>query len=340
LQIQPSGYRAYKLIYRHHKRPRWFTIGAADAIGLADARKMAAELMLRVIKGEDIAAVKRAERGTRTFADLHERYLEQHAKKRNKSWKQADALIRRHVLPRWGTLSADTITRADVKAMMRSLEEAPVTANQTLAACSAVFTWAVKEEILAINPCKLVARNPTASRERVLSDAEVPLFWKAFTDAGLPGTALQISLLIGQRPGEVTHKRYDQIVEGWWTLPGMPDAATKWPGTKYAQSHRVWLPQTVQEMIAKLNIGDDFVFGQSSDLSGTMRNICKQLNVPRATPHDLRRTFSTTVTSLGFGRDALNRVTNHREGGIASVYDRYGYAKKIGASWKRQLRNF
>ena len=57
-----------------------------------------------------------------------------------------------------------------------------------------------------------------------------------------------------------------------------------------------------------------------------MREVCAKLKVERATPHDLRRTFSTTVTSLGFGRDALNRVTNHREGGIASVYDRHGYA--------------
>ena len=32
------------------------------------------------------------------------------------------------------------------------------------------------------------------------------------------------------------------------------------------------------------------------------------------------------MTGLGFGRDAMNRVTNHREGGIASVYDRHGYA--------------
>jgi hypothetical protein len=32
------------------------------------------------------------------------------------------------------------------------------------------------------------------------------------------------------------------------------------------------------------------------------------------------------VTGLGFGRDALNRITNHREGGISSVYDRHGYA--------------
>lgn len=38
LQIQPSGYRAYKLIYRFHNRPRWFHIGAADAIaGCAQA---------------------------------------------------------------------------------------------------------------------------------------------------------------------------------------------------------------------------------------------------------------------------------------------------------------
>jgi integrase len=57
-----------------------------------------------------------------------------------------------------------------------------------------------------------------------------------------------------------------------------------------------------------------------------MRAICVKLGAERATPHDLRRTFSTTVTSLGFGRDALNRVTNHREGGIATVYDRHGYA--------------
>ena len=49
LQIQPSGYRAYKLIYRFHNRPRWYHIGAADAIALVDARKLAAKLMLRVI---------------------------------------------------------------------------------------------------------------------------------------------------------------------------------------------------------------------------------------------------------------------------------------------------
>jgi len=39
----------------------------------------------------------------------------------------------------------------------------------------------------------------------------------------------------------------------------------------------------------------------------------------KVTPHDLRRTHGSTITALGFGRDAMNRIQNHREGGIASV---------------------
>ena len=69
-----------------------------------------------------------------------------------------------------------------------------------------------------------------------------------------------------------------------------------------------------------------------------MRVICKTLGVERATPHDLRRTHGTTITALGFGRDAMNRVQNHKEGGIGSVYDRHGYAdenKRIMERWRR-----
>jgi integrase len=211
--------------------------------------------------------------------------------------------------------------------MMGKIDK-PVLANQVLAAASAIFTWAVKQELLASNPCRGVERNATVSRERVLSDAEVPLFWEAFGKADVAGAALQVLLLTGQRPGEVTRMRYDQIVDGWWTLPGAPDAATKWPGTKNAQTHRVWLPQPVQDIIAGLNIADDFVFGQTLDLTPTMRDICAQLKVPRATPHDLRRTHGSTITRLGFGREAMNRIQNHREGGIASVYDRYQYEEE------------
>jgi integrase len=329
LQIQPTGYRAYKLIYRFHNRPRWYHIGAADAIGLADARKLAAELMLEVIRGKDPAAEKRAARGTGTFAEVAARYVEECAKKKNKSWRQGEKLVQKYLLPSWGRLDANSITRADVRTMMgRVSDTAPILANQVLAAASAIFTWAMRQEIVPNNPCTGVERNATQSRERVLCDSEVPLFWEAMGEAGVPGIALQVLLLTGQRPGEVLRMRFDQIVDGWWTLPGAPDANTGWPGTKNGVTHRVWLPKLVQDIIAGQNIGDDFVFGQSLNVTRTMQAICSQLKEPRATPHDLRRTHGSTVTRLGFGRDAMNRIQNHKEGGIADVYDRHEYAEE------------
>src|SRR5262249_56353618 len=68
--------------------------------------------------------------------------------------------------------------------------------------------------------------------------------------------------------------------------------------------------------------------GGTERRDGVMRAVCSQLGVERATPHGLRRTHGSTITALGFGRDAMNRVQNHIEGGIATVYDRHAYAEE------------
>jgi hypothetical protein len=34
------------------------------------------------------------------------------------------------------------------------------------------------------------------------------------------------------------------------------------------------------------------------------------------------------LTRLGFGRDAIDRVANHRTSGVTDVYDRHGYAEE------------
>jgi integrase len=250
--------------------------------------------------------------------------------------------VRRHLLPRWEKLLAASVTRRDVKTAIAGIT-APIVANQTLAAASAIFSWAIREEIVAVNPCALVERNETKSRERVLSDSEIPKFWKEFDDAGLvASTALKLILLTGQRPGEVRHMRREHIVDGWWEMPGQPVPALNWPGTKNGHTHRVWLPAPAQALLAEMD-GKGLVFaglrgGAVKDLDGAMRSICaklddeaEELNAPRverATPHDLRRTHGTTIAALGFGREAMNRLQNHVEGGIASVYDRHGYSEE------------
>jgi integrase len=325
LRVQGAA-RSYYLYYRFNKEPRWLKIGNALQITEKDARRLARQMQVRIAEGHDPGAEKRAERGGGTFAEVYERYLEQYAKKRNRSWAQADGWVRRKVLPRWAKLNIKSITRAEVRTIIAKID-APIAANQTLAAVSAIFTWAVQQEIIPFNPARGVQRNPTQNRERVLSDTELPIVWPALS------SALRLVLITGQRPGEVTAMRWQDLKDGWWTMPGKP--AEGWPGTKNGQTHRVWLPQVAQEIINTLNRGElsGFVFDTGNgkpprELHGSMRTICKTLKLERATPHDLRRTHGTMITRRGFGREAMNRIQNHREGGIADVYDQHQYAEE------------
>jgi len=106
-------------------------------------------------------------------------------------------------------------------------------------------------------------------------------------------------------------------------MPGAPDPKTGWLGTKNAQSHRVWLSEPAHALLPDV-LATPVRRGQMQE---DMRDICAQLGVrEKVTPHDLRRTFCSKITELGFGRDAMNRISNHRTGGITDVYDRHRYA--------------
>jgi integrase len=320
LAVQPSGHRAWKCVYTIHGRgARWYSIGDARAITLADARKLASKIMYQVAEGRDPHADRLALRGRGSFEQVAQRYVEEHARKRNKSWRQADALVTKYLLPRWAKLDIGSIRKADVKAAIAAIA-APVLANQVLAAASAIFSWAMRQELIAANPCSGVEKNDTTSRERVLGDAEIAAFWPHLS------APLKTILLTGQRPGEVAHLHRAYVVDGgWWAMPGAPDSKTSWPGTKNAQSHRVWLSEPVRNLLPDVLAAP----ARAGQMQQDMRGICAKLGVgEKATPHDLRRTFCSKVTALGFGRDAMNRMTNHKEGGIADVYDRHRYQEE------------
>jgi Arm DNA-binding domain len=66
-QIQPTGHRTWYCIYRLRGRLRWYHVADASAISLAEARKLANEVMYQVAQGKDPAAERRASRNADTF---------------------------------------------------------------------------------------------------------------------------------------------------------------------------------------------------------------------------------------------------------------------------------
>ena len=340
LCIQPSGRRSYRFFYSIRGQARWYHIGW---VYLKEAREIGFGLRAEIAKGHDPWAERRkiTLKQNNSFAGVHRRYVTEHAVKENKSWKQGDRLIRRYVLPKWSKLDPASITRADVKAMLGRIE-APILARQVMLATSAVFKWAIAEDLVSVNPCKGITRAKSLSRSRVLSDTEIAAFWKEFENLDpIRGGALKTLLLTGQRKSEVSCMRWEHIKDGWWwNLPGAEIAELGWPGTKSGGDNRIWLPQGVQDIIATQRAHSGFVFATArnraiSGLDAAMRSICTKLGCEPAIVHDLRRTHGTTITKMGFGTDAMNRIQNHKEGGVTSVYDRYKYERETQTIMER-----
>jgi integrase len=336
--VHRTGGKRWKFLYNRRGTTRWHTIGDAERITVAEARKRGYELADRVAKGFDPQAEAMEERLADSFYQLTRRYAEEYAEDNLKSWDQGYSLLlnknNRYVPKSFHELKASAVTRRDVKAVIGRLRAKPGVARQVLAWISMVFKWAVEDaEIVAVNPCRGIDRPKTRKRERVLSDSELPLFWNAFGRRGEAGLALKVLLLTGQRPGEVAGMRREDVVAhpsggGHWTMPGDPVPEPYWKGTKNGRSHQVWLTAEVMRLISTGGGVEGAVFSVNRRaMTDAMAKISRELNVKPATSHDLRRTHGSTITRLlGFGgREAMNRIQNHAEGGIADIYDRHRY---------------
>ena len=149
------------------------------------------------------------------------------------------------LLPHWGHRPISSITRAEVKALLREkARQSPIAANRLLALISKIFAWALDEEIVAASPAVRLPRyGEEHQRERTLAAQEVAALWPAFDRLGYPfGHVFKLMLVTGQRRGEVAALCWSEIDGNGWLLPAAR-AKTK-------QGHRVPLSSLALEIIA------------------------------------------------------------------------------------------
>lgn len=350
LRVYASGVKTWVVRYRTESgRRRVYKLGDVSALDLEKARKQATILLGRVAKGEDPQAEREATRARGsvvTVADLAGEYLRRYAErnKRPRSVQEDRDQLTRYVLPAWGKRPAREIARRDVRHLLEDLAEGTIarrgrpttTAPRALRALlSKMFAWAVEEEILPANPAAgapLLVK--PASRDRVLSEEEIAILWRELDrleqDAPLSAAAFRLLLLTAQRPGEVLGMRWADVSGDWWTIP-----AERFKG---GRSHRVPLSRealAVLEAVRPLTGGRAFVFdsplvpGQPlSTLKTAKATTQRRGGMKRWTPHDLRRTAATHMTSGGIPRLVVEHVLGHSQHGVAAVYDRSSYDRE------------
>lgn len=351
LKIYPSGSRMFFYVYSLGGRQRWYRLGRFPEISLSEARKMRDELAGKVARDIDVQEEKRktkeADKKAPTVDELAHEYIERWAKVRKKTWKEDVRALQKDVLPRFGTRKAKDISRRDIRLLIEDIgERAPVMANRTLALLSKMFRFGLEREATPSNPCELIRPlYEEVSRDRFLSSDEIRVFLQVLDETSVMTDrlkdALRLILITGQRSGEIVGMRWGEIDDKhWWNIP-----STR---TKSARPHRIFLTSLAVKSIGEPN-GSEYVFpspteGQHLTPRALSRAILRanHFNLPRFSPHDLRRTCATGLGEIGIPTYIIGEILNHSQKTVTKIYDRYEHdkeKKQALSRWSRRLQH-
>jgi Arm DNA-binding domain len=226
LIVQPSGTKSWAVRYRHDGRPRKHTLGPYPLFDLKAAREAGSKALRVAAEGHDPAHAKR--QAADSVESAVDQFLERHVKRnyRPKPMREAERMLRLHVLGNWRGRKASEISRAEIRRMLERIVEggAPIAANRVHGIVRKLFSWCVEQDIIAASPCAEL-RPPAGkegSRDRVLNDDELRRVWQAAERLGPPsGAMVQLLILTGQRRNEVAQMQWGELdLEGrLWTLP-------------------------------------------------------------------------------------------------------------------------
>ncbi|MGO4909519.1 tyrosine-type recombinase/integrase [Pseudorhodobacter sp. W20_MBD10_FR17] len=352
--IQPSGSKSWALRYRVANKPAKLTLGRWPSMGLGDARAAAGVVLESIDRGNDPAAMKRAEKAKSVEApdrdsvgEVIRLFMKRHAS-RNRRADDVMAMFTREIIGPWGDRPIQSITKRDVLAILDGIVDrgSPVTANRLRAHMNTLFNWAKGRDIIKDNPLDGIRPPaPEKARDRVLTDEEVKLVWGATGEMGYPfGPMIRLLLLTGARLREVAEMPRAEInlTGDVWTLPASR--------SKNGDEHVVPLSPEAQAIISEIpKIGRGkllFTTTGETPVSGFTRAKTKLVSlmteaanrnaaegdepvvIPQFTLHDLRRTAATGMAALRFAPHVVEAVLNHKSGtrrGIASVYNRHDH---------------
>lgn len=373
VRVRPSGMATYVLMKRApgEQKPTRVTIGRVGDISLADAREKARDAIKALGKGVDVNLQKRRDLAAQTVERERVRQVESETGfpagsfgataagyirlecKALKRGPEVEAIIRRCLLPEWGSRPLDELRRRDLTALLDPVIAAGriQAAHKLREIAIRVVNWAIDRGDIEVNFLATASRGRRRAgilrrtrRDRVLSDHEIRAVWNACDTVGQPFASLiRLGLLLGQRRQEIAAMEWSELDldRGLWVIP-----ARRY---KTGTEHAVPLSDFAIEIIKSApRASDRFVFATEPDshfqgFGKSKRRLDKLADLATGwTIHDLRRTMRTGLSACGVGADVAERCVGHVITGVRGIYDRYSFAdeKRLALeAWALRLRN-
>ncbi len=335
-RVTQRGHRSFMLLTRMRGKVIRVGLGPWPATPLTLARDRAREALDNIAHGIHPREAKRPVEPAPVapVADddvevIAARFIEKWAKPRNRTWKEQERLLTKHVLPSWRGRRLSELRRADVVALTDALvDDTPILANRVLEVVKRLFAWALNRGLIEAHPAAgLEPPAPEKPRDHVLSDVEIQALWKTWTTMSYPfGLAFQLLLLTATRRGEVSTMQWADVDLGnaLWIVPAAK-VKTKVPHVVPLSAPVVTLLASVPRLEACPYVFTTRRNRPIQDFSGAVDMATDKSGVTGWRTHDLRRTVRTELSRLGVLADTAERVLGHTIGGVRGVYDRYAY---------------
>jgi integrase len=332
VQLQPSGARGFAVRYRLHGKPCKLTL--PGGVTLAQARKLAGDVLYDVARGVDPAEHRRAQREKveRAKADTLRAVAEEYFKREGKNLRTLDqrmATFERLIFPiLGGGTPIGAIRRKDVVRLLDKVEDerGPRMADVALAGLSRLFNWhAVRDDTFTSPVVKGMRREQPSerARDRILNDDELRALWQAAEQrSDVVGPLVKFSLYTACRRGEAAGMPWTELVADQWVL----SPARNKVGRELTRP----LAEPVLKLLDELPQLGPYVFSITGQypfagFSRAKHELDEASGVTGWTWHDLRRTSRSLMSRAGVASDIAEMCLGHVLPAMRGVYDRHSY---------------
>ncbi len=346
VRIWPSGRKVFGVRFRRGRRTELHTIGKfLDPWTTEHARTRASEILQSIPGGHSRAQDRRADR-TMTVKALCDRYLSEgpltNVGKRASSWKTDVTNLRRHVQPLLGNRLVNELTRTDIAQTVRQITDGftagdirtksrgvarvrggPGSAARVKGTLSAMFNWAINQELLEENPTTGVKVARTKMRERFLSDAEVKNLLHVLTENSRNGSinrqhanVIRLLLFTGARKSEIIGLRWSEVdlVRDRLTIPAERTKSGRHNGVRY-----IPLGSIARDILGGISRTNEFVFpadrqarsGHMTGIQKSWKRIRELCSLEDMRLHDLRHSFASFAIANGESIYLISAVLGH-----------------------------
>jgi integrase len=304
-------------------------VGVHGHITTEEARELAKKRLGQVAHGEDPATDRKHMNMLVSMEDLAQNYLERHGyKKRKKSLYEDKKLLQNVILPTLGKLKVSFVTRRDIEALHKSLQNKPYQANRALALLSKMFSLAISWDWRESNPVLGIERYQEEKRDRWLDQEELNRLWTVLDQYPMHLTAyvFKFLLLTGARKGEALNATWDQfdLDKGVWTKPSHM--------TKQKKKEHLPLSEKAIDLLQTLKkLNKDrsaYLFpgrvpGEPiKEVKTFWSAVLKKAELKNVRVHDLRHTHASHLVSSGLSLSIVGKLLGHTQ---ASTTQRYAH---------------